>query len=70
VALAVASLLTPCALLAFTLSFWSIAADLRWTTAFFVSTGFFSHWQVWLGGAAVLLVLARVLGQQPPNDSE
>ena len=69
-ALAVSSLLTPCALIAFTLTFWSIAADMRWSTTFFVSTGLFSHWEVWLASAGLLLLLARILGQDLPVDSE
>jgi cation transport ATPase len=60
-ALALASLLTPSALIAFTIAFWRISADLRWTGDFFISTGIFSHWQVWLITAAVLLLIARVL---------
>ena len=62
-ALALSSLLGPCSLIAFTLTFWSIAADLRWMSNFFVSRGLFSHWQIWLVSAAVLLLSARVLSQ-------
>jgi hypothetical protein len=62
-ALACSSLLTPCALVAFTMTFWSIAADMRWTSSFFLSDGLFSHWQMWLASAAVLLLSARVLAQ-------
>jgi hypothetical protein len=69
-ALALSSLLTPCALVAFTLAFWSIAADMRWSTTFFVATGLFSHWQVWLLSSGLLLLLARVLGQDLPVDGE
>ncbi|MBV9267547.1 MAG: hypothetical protein JO061_15370 [Acidobacteriaceae bacterium] len=61
IALAGAALLTPSALLAFTVTFWIIASDLRWTGEFFLSHGLFSHWQVWLSSAAVLLLLARLL---------
>jgi hypothetical protein len=63
VALAAASLLTPCALVAFTLTGWSVAADLNWTSAFFVSRGLFSHWQSWLVASSVLLLLSRFLAQ-------
>ena len=63
VASAFAALLGPSALIALAVSFWSIAADLRWTSDFFVSTGLFSHWQVWLITAAVLLVAARLLNR-------
>lgn len=61
VALACAGLLTPLSLIAFTITFWSMAANLHWTTTFFVSAGFFSHWQVWLIAAAALLLGARLL---------
>ncbi len=61
VALAFASLLVPSALLAFTLALWNIAADLRWTGRFPVSTGVLSHWQVWFCMAAFFLAFARLL---------
>src|SRR5947209_19575365 len=60
-ALIAAALLTPSALVAFTLAFWSVASDLHWAGDFFLSHGLFSHWQVWICAAAVLLFLARLL---------
>ncbi len=60
-ALLLAALLVPSALLAFTMAFWSIASDLHWTGDFFLSSGLFSHWQVWLCTAAVLLLVSRLL---------
>jgi hypothetical protein len=60
---ALAALLTPSALVAFTIFFWSITAELHLTTNFFVPTGLFSHWQVWLVAAAVLLLAARLLNR-------
>jgi hypothetical protein len=62
-ALAASSLLAPCALVAFTLTCWCVAADLRWTSGFFVSQGFFSHWQSWLIASVVLLLVSRLLAQ-------
>jgi hypothetical protein len=62
-ALALAALLTPSALIAFTIFFWDISSDLRWTTNFFVASGSFAHWQVWLGAAGALLLFARVLNR-------
>ena len=62
-ALAIASLLMPSALIAFTVSFWSIAAELKWTSDFFVAAGLFSHWQVWLFAAGTLLALARLFNR-------
>ncbi len=60
-ALAVGSLLTPLALAAFTVSFWGFAAEFRWAGSFFITSGLFSHWQVWLLAAAVFLLLSRLL---------
>ncbi len=62
-ALAVAALLTPAAAMALVLGFWAIAADLSWTSSFAISSGLFSHWQVWLGGAAVLQSCSRILNR-------
>ena len=68
-ALAAASLLAPCALVAFTLMCWSVAADLRWTAEFFVTHGIFSHWQSWLAASIVLLLVSRTLAQSV-NESD
>ncbi len=62
-ALATAALLTPSALVAFTIFFWSVAAEFHWTSNFFVSTGLFSHWQMWLFIAGAFLGLARLLNR-------
>ena len=61
VARAIGALLTPAAVMACALGFWRVAADLRWTSNFAISNGFFSHWQVWMAGAAVLEVAAIAL---------
>jgi hypothetical protein len=63
VALAIAALLPPAALCAGVLGFWRIASDLNWAGSFAISTGIFSHWQVWLGAAAVLQLCARALNR-------
>jgi hypothetical protein len=62
-ALAAASLLTPAAALTAVLALWRIAADLNWAGSFAISAGFFSHWQVWLGAAALLQFCARILNR-------
>ena len=62
-ALGIAGLLTPAALLAAVLGLWRIAADMNWSGRFAISTGFFSHWQVWLGLAIALEVCARLLNR-------
>jgi hypothetical protein len=62
-ALGLAALLTPAAVLATVLGLWRIAADLNWTGSFAIPTGLFSHWQVWLGMAVLLQLGARLLNR-------
>jgi hypothetical protein len=64
----IAALLTPAALMASALGFWRIAADLRWTSSFAISSGLFSHWQVWLGGAAVMQLCSFGLNRYGKSD--
>jgi hypothetical protein len=69
VALALASLLTPAAVLACVLAFWRLTADFKATSAFPIATGLFSHWQVWLGGGAILqlcVILLNRYGKSEP----
>jgi len=63
VALAMASLLTPGALMACALAFWRLAADLKAAGQFPIADGLFSHWQVWLTLAASLQVCATLLNR-------
>jgi hypothetical protein len=60
-ALVISSLMTPLAFLAWTLGGWRIAADLKWAGAFAISTGFFSHWQVWIAVAIAVQFAAFFL---------
>jgi hypothetical protein len=53
-ALAMGALLTPAAVMASALGLWRLAADMKWTGEFGISSGLFSHWQVWLACAGVL----------------
>jgi hypothetical protein len=62
-ALGLAALLTPLSLGAFTMGFWSIAAELGWTRSFAIARGALSHWEVWLAVAAILLFVARLLNR-------
>ena len=62
-ALALASLLTPAAVMADVLAGWRIAADLNIARQFPISEGFYSHWQVWVVAAAVLHVSAILLNR-------
>lgn len=62
-ALAVASLLTPSALMALVLGLWRIAADLRLASDFAISRGFFSHFQVWIAAAVLLQACSLLLNR-------
>jgi hypothetical protein len=62
-ALALASLLAPSALLAFSITLWRLAFDFRWTENFFVSTGVLSHWQSWLMLSGVLYLAFWLLNR-------
>ncbi len=72
VAITIAALLTPCALIAFTMAFWIFAAGMQWTGAFFINAGLLSRWEIWVAVAAVLLLVAKVLERltQPDVSSE
>ena len=62
-ALALAALLPPRRFLPASSATWRIAADLNWTNSFAISSGIFSHWQVWLGAAVALQMCARALNR-------
>ena len=62
-ALGLAALLTPIAIMAIVLACWRLSADLRATGQFPISAGLFSHWQVWLTGAAILEAFAILLNR-------
>lgn len=68
IALAFAALLTPASVMASVLGIWRIAADLNWTGDFAITSGFFSHWQVWIASAVLLEVLARILNRYGRSD--
>ena len=68
VAQTIAVLLKPAALMAFVLGFWRITSDLNWTGGFAISSGLFSHWQVWLGGAALLQLCSHALNRYGKGD--
>jgi hypothetical protein len=61
IALAMAALLTPAAVMAAVLGVWRLAADLKWTGDFAIASGLFSHWQVWFASAALLHICSRAL---------
>jgi hypothetical protein len=64
----VAAFLTPLALTQGVLAFWRLGADLDFLGDFFISSGVFSHWQVWLalaiGTQAASVSLNRWLRNQ------
>ncbi len=62
-ALAIAALLAPAALIAFTVTLWALGAELHLAAKFFITTGLLSHWQVWLCGAAALSFCAWMLNR-------
>jgi hypothetical protein len=61
-ALGLAALLTPAALMAYVLGFWRLAADIGVAGEFGI-TGLFSHWQIWILIAAVLHLSGYVLNR-------
>lgn len=63
IALAVAAMLTPAAFLVGVIGVWRLAADLGFTARFAISSGIFSHWQVWLATAVLLQICARLLNR-------
>jgi len=57
----VSFLLRNLALAAGVLGLWRLGSDLGWTQDFFISVGFWSHWQSWLALAALLTAAANFI---------
>jgi hypothetical protein len=55
------ALLTPGAVVAFVMGLWRICEDLGWASAFLISGGIFSHWQVWIALSIGLKTLSSSL---------
>ena len=55
------ALLTPAALVALALGIWRVSTDIGWARSFFISDGFFSHWQVWIALSIGLKMLSSTL---------
>jgi hypothetical protein len=68
VAQGIAALLTPAALMACMLGVWGIGADFKWTSSFAIPTGLFSHWQFWIGTAALLQLCSYALNRYGNSD--
>jgi hypothetical protein len=62
VASAIGTLLIPATLMAYVLGIWRLASDLGMAGAFAIS-GLFSHWQVWIGLAALLHIASASLNR-------
>ncbi len=62
VALALGSLLTPLALMAYVLGLWRLASDMGMAGAFGI-TGLFSHWQIWMGVGGLLQLATWMLNR-------
>jgi hypothetical protein len=60
-ALIASSLMTPVALMAWGLGGWRLLADLKMAGEFAISTGLFSHWQVWIALGIALQFAAFLL---------
>src|ERR1700690_3601926 len=55
------ALVTPSAVVALVMGIWRLTADLGWTETFPISSGFFSHWIVWVALAIGLKFGASAL---------
>jgi len=62
--------MTPMALVAVLVGLWVFAAGRRWTDPFPVSDGWFSYWQVWLGGGSALQLVASRLNRHGGGSGE
>jgi hypothetical protein len=67
---AMAALMAPIALMALALAVWSIAAQMKLSGHFAISSGAFSYWQTWLVMAAAFQLLSRALGKYGKDGDE
>jgi len=58
-----AALLSPAAVMAAAFAVWRVTADMNLTSSFAITSGLFSHWQVWLAAAAILQICSRLLNR-------
>jgi hypothetical protein len=66
VAMGLAGLLTLVSVACFAMSAWKLSSEMGWAGAFFLSTGVFSHWQVWIAGAVGAQLLSFRLSRPRP----
>lgn len=62
--MAVAALMTPASLMAFVLAVWAVAAEMDAASSFAISSGLFSHWQVWMVTALGLQGLGCLINRR------
>jgi hypothetical protein len=62
-ALAMAALLTPAAVLCVVIGLWRLLADLNVTEEFVIRRGLLSHWQVWMALATALQLISTYLNR-------
>jgi hypothetical protein len=55
------ALLTPASLVVLAMGLWRVCTDLDWAGAFPITTGLFSHWQVWIALSIALKILSSSL---------
>jgi len=55
------ALLTPASLVVLAMGLWRVCADLDWAGAFPITSGLFSHWQVWIALSIGLKILSSSL---------
>jgi hypothetical protein len=56
--------------MAWVLAGWRIAADLKWTGAFAITNGMFSHWQVWIAAAIAVQFAAFLLHRYAAGEED
>ena len=66
---AIGALMAPLSLIAYFFAIWRLADDIGWSGAVVISTGFFSHWIIWLTIGLALSLTASLLKAQAPARS-
>ena len=70
VAMALATFLTPAAVMAAVLGVWRLAEDPHWASDFAIRQGLFSHWQVWFAFAGILQTGAYLLNRYGRSEGQ
>jgi hypothetical protein len=69
------ALVTPAAAVTLVMGLWRLTSDVGWTETFPITTGFFSHWLVWIALAIGLrfgasAMAPKLLPVEAPNAAE